>query len=158
MSGTFLFTVCALTIACASAFMHPFLWEELPIPPSPNASRRFQLPALRSYSDDSGVPWRMLRNVPLHSRIAQNEIRTQRAENMMADLFSVILHADDCALLERQAQGMGAVYLDSGFNMTRLPFLLRSGVRDIMGKYSVPLRPLERKWTVVDSNESRLDV
>ena len=100
----------------------------------------------------------MLRNVPLHSRIAQNEIRTQRAENMMADLFSVILHADDCALLERQAQGMGAVYLDSGFNMTRPPFLLRSGVRDIMGKYSVPLRPLERKWTVVDSNESRLDV
>jgi hypothetical protein len=158
MSGTFLFGVFTLTIACASAFMHPFLWEELPIPAAPNASRRFQLPALRSFSDDVGVPWGTFRNTPVHSRITQAEIRTQRVENMMVDLLSTLLHADDCALVERQAQGMGAVYLDSGFNMSRPPFLLRSGVRDIMGKYSVPLRPLERKWTVVGSNESRLHV
>ena len=157
MSGTFLFGVFAMTIACASAFMHPFLWEEPPLP-SPNSSRRFQLPVLRSYSDDVGVPWGTFRNTPVHSRIAQAEIRTQRVENMMVDLFSTLLHADDCALVERQAQGMGAVYLDRGFNMSRPPFLMRSGVRDIMGKYSVPLRPLERKWTVVGSNESRLDV
>ena len=158
MSGSFMFTVCALTIAYASAFMHPFLWDEMPMPPSPNASRRFQLPALRLSSDDTGVPWRTFRNIPVHSRIAQNEIRTQRVENMLADLFSVLLHADDCTLLERQAQGMGAVYLDSGFNVSRPPFLLRSGVRDIMGKYSVPLRPLERKWTPVVSNETAIDV
>jgi hypothetical protein len=157
MSGTFLFTVCALTIACASAFMHPFVWEELPLP-SPNSSRRFQLPALRSYSDDVGVPWGTFRNTPVHNRIAQAEIRTRRVEDMMVDLLSTLLHADDCALMERQAQGMGPVYLDSGFNMSRPPFLLRSGVRDIMGKYNVPLRPLERKWTVVGSNASRLDV
>ena len=158
MSGTFLFGVFTLTIACASAFMHPFLWEELPIPPSPNVSRRFQLPELRLQSDDPGVPWRTFRNIPVHSRISQNEIRTQRVENMMTELFSTLMHADDCSLLERQAQGMGAVYLDSGFNVSRPPFLLRSGVRDIMGKYSVPLRPLERKWTPVVSNETAIDV
>ena len=158
MSGSFLFTVCALAIAHASAFMHPFLWEELPIPASPNASRRFQLPELRLQSDDPGVPWRTFRNIPVHSRIAQNEIRTQRVENMMTELFSTLMHADDCSLLERQAQGMGAVYLDSGFNMSRPPFLLRNGVRDIMSKYSVPLRPLERKWTAVVSNETAIDV
>ena len=158
MSGSFFFTVCALAIAHTSAFMHPFVWEELPIPPSPNVSRCFQFPGPRLQSDDPGVPWRTFRNIPVHSRIAQNEIRTQRVENMMTDLFSVLMHADDCTLLERQAQGMGSVYLDSGFNMSRPPFLLRSGVRDIMGKYSVPLRPLERKWTAVRSNETVIDV
>jgi len=157
MSGTFLFGIFTLTIACASAFMHPFVWEELPLP-SPNSSRRFPLPVLRSYSDDVGVPWGTFRNTPVHSRISQAEIRTQRVENMMVDLLSTLLHADDCALVERQAQGMGAVYLDSGFNMSRPPFLLRSGVRDIMGKYNVPVRPLERKWSVIGSNASRLDV
>jgi hypothetical protein len=116
------------------------------------------LPALRSYSDDVGVPWGTFRNTPVHNRVAQAEIRTKRVEDMMVDLLSTLLHADDCALLERQAQGMGPVYLDSGFNMSRPPFLLRSGVRDIMGKYNVPLRPLERKWSVIGSNASRPDV
>jgi hypothetical protein len=41
---------------------------------------------------------------------------------------------------------MGPVYLDANFSMSRPPLLLRSGVREIMGKYNLPLRPVERKW------------
>lgn len=138
-------------LALANAFMHPFLWDEQPLSPvpPPNSSRRFHLPALRLYSNESGVPWPTYRSMPVHSRIAQTEIKAQRVENMIVDLFAVVLHADDCALLERQARGIGPVYLDTAFNMTRQPFLLRNGVREIMQKYSLPLRPLERKWNPV---------
>lgn len=143
-----------LALSHASAFVHPFLWDELPLhtPLTPNTSRRFHLPALRLYSNESGVPWPTYRSLPVHSRITQVEIKNHRVENMLCDLFSVLLHADDCALLERQARGIGEIYIDTGFNMSRQPFLLRNGVREIVGKYNVPLRPLERKWTVVESN------
>jgi hypothetical protein len=151
MSGKVLLFLPLLALAHASAFMHPFLWDELPLPalPTPNSSRRFHLPALRLYSNESGVPWPTYRSLPVHSRLAQAEIRTQRVENILVDLCAVVLHADDCALLERQANGMGSVYIDTGFNMSRQPFMLRTGVREIMGKYSLPLRPLERKWNPV---------
>jgi len=66
---------------------------------------------------------------------------------MVTDLIAALMHADDCTLLERQAQGMGAVYLDTNFSMSRPPLLLRSAVREILGRYNVPLRPVERKWT-----------
>jgi hypothetical protein len=66
---------------------------------------------------------------------------------MLTDLISVLIHADDCTLLERQAQGMGAVYLDANFTMSRPPLLLRAGVREIMSRYNIPLRPVERRWT-----------
>ncbi len=140
--------------------MHPFLWEDLPRLPSPNASRRFHLPTFKAHSDpdDPGILWRVSRSTPVHSRMAQNELNTRRLENILTDFFSTLLLADDCALLERQAQGMGAVYLDAGFNVSRAPFLLRRGVQDIMGKYNLPLRPIERKWHVACVNASEIDV
>lgn len=151
MPAKFLLVLSTLALAHASAFMHPFLWDELPLSPitPPNSSRRFHLPALRLYSNESGVPWPTYRSMPVYSRINQAEIKTQRVENMLVDLFTVLLYADDCALLERQARGIGPVYLDTAFNMSREPFLLRNGVREIMQKYSLPLRPLERKWNPV---------
>ena len=162
MHGTFFVCVCAVMLACSNAFIHPFVLEDLPLTrmPSPNASRRFHLPAVKSHSDpeEPGMPWRFLKGTPVHSRIAQNEINTRRVESMLVDFFSALLHADDCTLLERHAQGMGAVYLDVGFNVSRPPFLLRHGVRDIMGKYNLPLRPVEHKWNVACSNESEIDV
>ena len=149
-------------LACSNAFIHPFVLEDLPLTrmPSPNASRRFQLPTFKAHSDpeESRVPWSVFGGTPVHSRIAQNEINTRRLENMITDFFSALLYADDCTLLERQTQGMGPVYLDTGFNVTRPPLLLRRGVRDIMSKYNIPLCPVEHKWHVTPSNESRVDV
>ncbi len=49
---------------------------------------------------------------------------------------------------------MGAVYLDTNFTMSRPPLLLRSGVREIMSRYNLPLRPVERKWTWGDNTTS----
>ena len=68
---------------------------------------------------------------------------------MVGDLFSVLLNAEDLALIERQARD-SEIYIDKGFNMSRKPFMLRNGIREIVGKYSIPVRPLERKWTTVD--------
>jgi hypothetical protein len=76
---------------------------------------------------------------------------------MLTDLFSALLHADDCTLLERQTQGMGSVYLDANFSMSRPPLLLRTGVREIMSKYNVPLRPVERKWKPSAYNDNTTD-
>ena len=148
-----------LVLAHASAFIHPFILDDLPLPslPSPHTSRRFHLPALRLYSNESGVPWPTYRSLPVHSRLTQAEIKTQRVESMIGDLFTVLLHADDCALLERQASGIGEIYIDTGFNMSRKPFLLRNGVREIANKYNIPLRPLERKWNVVEETTKQDD-
>jgi hypothetical protein len=148
-----------LMLAHASAFIHPFMLDDMPPPslPSPNTSRRFHLPALRLYSNESGVPWPTYRSLPVHSRLTQAEIKTQRVESMIGDLFSVLLYADDCALLERQASGIGEIYIDTGFNMSRRPFLLRNGVREIANKYNIPLRPLERKWNVVEETTKQDD-
>jgi hypothetical protein len=158
MHGTFVVCVCAVMLTCSNAFIHPFLWEDFPRMPSPNASRRFQLPTFKASSDIEGIPWIGVRSSPVQSRIQKNEINTRRLENMLTEFFSVLLYADDCTLLERQTQGMGPVYLDTGFNTSRSPLLLRSGVRDIMRKYNIPLRPVERKWNVTPSNESEIDV
>jgi hypothetical protein len=119
----------------------------------PNSSGRFLLAPRALFADRDQTPirasaaWSKLNNTPILSRITRNEVDTRRVENMLTDLISVIMHADDCTLLERQAQGMGSVYLDANFTMSRPPFLLRSGVSDIMGRYNLPLRPVERKWT-----------
>ena len=50
--------------------------------------------------------------------------------------------------------GMGEVYLDANFSMSRPPLLLRTGVREIMTKYNLPLRPVERKWMPAPYNET----
>ena len=157
MYTSLLVGMCTLVMACTGAFVHPFLFEDFTQLPSPNMSNRLQLPVLKSRSEESGIPWRGLRGDYVHNRIVQNEIQTRRVENMLTDFFSALLHADDCTLLERQTQGMGVVYLDVGFNVSRPPLLLRHGVQDIMSKYNVPLRPVERKWNVARWNESTSD-
>lgn len=75
---------------------------------------------------------------------------TRRQERILTELFSVIMQADDVALLEREAGNMGLAYLDTNFSMCRRPVLLRNQVRDIMSKYGLPIIPLERKWTPVN--------
>ena len=92
------------------------------------------------------------------SRITRNEVNTRRVENIMLDFFAALIHADDCTLLERQTQGMGPVYLDANFSMSRPPFLLRAGVRDIMSKYNLELRPVERRWMKSQYKEDTTDL
>ena len=155
MQHSLLALVSILTLAVGDSFMLPFLWDDSGIfPVLPNASRRFLMPPTRLSSDDISaepppppVTWSKLNNAPVLSRITRNEINTRRVENMLADFFAALIHADDCTLLERQTKGMGAVYLDANFSMSRSPLLLRTGVREIMSKYNLPLRPVERKWT-----------
>ncbi|MBV5277407.1 hypothetical protein JZU56_06430 [bacterium] len=129
--------------------------DPLVFPVTGNASRRFQLPPTR-LSPDEGIraeppppptTWSKLNNAPVLSRITRNEVNTRRLENILADFFAALIHADDCTLLERQTQGMGPVYLDANFSMSRPPLLLRTGVREIMSKYNLQMRPVERKWT-----------
>ncbi len=154
MQRSVLCLLVTLTIAVSDSFMHSFLADDSAVfPVLPNASRRYQLtcPALAPDGADTppraSASWSKLNNTPILSRITRNEIDTRRVENMLTDLISVLIHADDCTLLERQAQGMGAVYLDANFTMSRPPLLLRAGVREIMSRYNIPLRPVERRWT-----------
>jgi hypothetical protein len=153
MQHSFILLIFAIT--ATHGFMHAFLADDSAVfPVLPNASRRFLMPPTRLSSDDISaepppppVTWSKLNNAPVLSRITRNEINTRRVENMLADFFAALIHADDCTLLERQTQLMGAVYLDTNFSMSRPPRLLRTGVREIMSKYKLELRPVERKWT-----------
>ena len=150
---------CLLT--SSDSFMLSFLTDDPAVFPAiPNSSRRFVLSRASLHTDGAETPppptWSKHNNTPYLSRITRNEINTRRVENMLADFFSALLHADDCTLLERQTQGMGAVYLDANFSMSRPPLLLRTGVRDIMAKYNLPLRPVERKWTPSTHNQSTI--
>ena len=148
MHGAFFVGVCAVILAVSSAFMHPFLWEDLPRLPPANASRRFHLPTFSAHSDpdEPGIPWRFLGGIPVHSRIAQNEINTRRTESILTDLCSLLLKVEDGMLL------------DKGSNASRPRFVLRRGVRDIMDKYSLPLRAVEHRCNLACSNESEIDV
>jgi hypothetical protein len=133
MHGAVFVGVCAVMLADSSAFMHPFLWEDVPRLPPANASRRFQLPKFSAHSDpdELGTPWRFLGVIPVHSRIAQTEINTRRVESILTDLCSLLLKVDGGVQLERRG-------LDRGSNASHTPFLLRRGVRDIMDKYKLP--------------------
>jgi hypothetical protein len=159
MQHNYICLLLVLTIAVSNSFMHSFLADDSAVfPVLPNASRRFQLSPTSLSPDVPETPprasasWSKLNNSPIMNRISRNEINTRRLENMLTDLVSVLIHADDCTLLERQAQGMGPVYLDANFSMSRPPLLLRSGVRELMSRYSLPLRPVERKWTPSSNN------
>jgi len=165
MQHTTLSLLCFCLLTIADSFMLSFLAEDPAIfPVIPNSSRRFVLPPVNLYTDGANTPpspiWSKLNNAPVLSRITRNEINTRRVENMMADFFSALIHADDCTLLERQTQGMGVVYLDANFSMSRPPLLLRTGVREIMNKYNLPLRPVERKWApyVYPANATDVDI
>jgi hypothetical protein len=108
MQHSFILLIFAITTT--HGFMHAFLADDSAVfPVLPNASRRFQLSRTAIYpgSGESPPPptWSKLNNTPVLSRITRNEINTRRVENMLTDLFSALLHADDCTLLERQTQG-----------------------------------------------------
>jgi len=77
-----------------------------------------------------------------------------RHERMLVELFSALLQADDIALLEREAHGMGVVYLDYNFSMSRAPLLLRNSVLELMRRYDLRLIPVERKWNPVPGNHT----
>ena len=152
MQHTTLCFLCFCFLTTTDSFMHSFLADDSAVfPVLPNASRRFQLSRTALYPDGAesrpAPTWSKLNNTPILSRITRNEINTRRVENMLVDFLSVLMYADDCTLLERQTQGMGAVYLDANFSMSRPPLLLRTGVREIIAKYNLPMRPVERKWT-----------
>ena len=159
MQRILLCLVSFLTMTMSDAFMHAFLADDSAVfPVLPNASRRFNLPPTALFADRletsprASASWSKLNNTSILSCITRNEIDTRRVENMLTDLVSVLMHADDCTLLERQTQGMGPVYFDTNFSMTRPPRLLRAGVREIMSRYNLPLRPVERKWTYLSHN------
>ena len=42
--------------------------------------------------------------------------------------------------------------------MSRAPLLLRTGVREIMSRYNLPLRPVERKWMPSSYNENATEI
>jgi hypothetical protein len=161
MRHTFLWVLSFVVLALTDGFMLAFLADDPAVfPVLPNASRRFLLPPTRLSPDEAiraeavraeppppPTTWSKLNNAPVLSRITRNEVNTRRVENILTDFFAALIHADDCTLLERQTQGMGPVYLDANFSMSRPPLLLRTGVRDIMAKYNLQMRPVERKWT-----------
>ena len=95
-----------------------------------------------------GTPWPVYASNVSRPRLHPH-FDTRRQERILNEFFTVLLQADDVALLEREASAMGPAYLDTNFTMCRRPVLLRSSVRDIMSKYGMPLTPLERKWTPV---------
>jgi hypothetical protein len=49
---------------------------------------------------------------------------------------------------------MGPVYMDGSFNMSRGPMMLRAAVRDVMLRYEIPARPVERKWLSGNHSEA----
>jgi hypothetical protein len=95
-----------------------------------------------------GTPWPVYRGNVTRPRLYPHH-ETRRQERILNEFFSALLDADDIALVERNAQGMGLAYLDTNFTMCRRPLLIRNSVRNIMSKYGMPVVPVERKWTPV---------
>lgn len=93
----------------------------------------------------AGVPAALFRH-PVSARLCASENRLQRLESALAELCAAVLHADDVGLLEQHSVGMGPVYMDGSFNMSRPPLMLRAVVRDVMARYELPVRPVEHKW------------
>jgi hypothetical protein len=165
MERSFFCLLLMLSIPATHSFMQAFLADDSAVfPVLPNASCRFPLlqralsPDRRETPPRASASWSKLNHTPILNRITRNEANTRRVEDMLTDLIAVLIHADDCTLLERQTQDMGAVYLDTNFTMSRPPLLLRAGVREIMGRYNLPLRPVERKWTCDTDNTTSVRI
>jgi len=91
---------------------------------------------------------------PVSARLCVSENKLKRLENALAELCAAVLHADDVALLERRASGMGRVYLDGSFNMSRSPLMLRAAVRDVMVRYELQVRPAQHNWLSRNHSQS----
>jgi len=82
----------------------------------------------------------------LETRVLRLERRVTQLNAMIEDLCSALLHCDDVALMERNARGMGEIYLDASFASTRRPRVLREEVIQIMNRHSVSDKPLMYTW------------
>jgi hypothetical protein len=91
---------------------------------------------------------------PVSARLCTSENRLLRLENALGDLCAAVLQADDIGLLEQHSTGMGRVYLDGGFNMSRRPLMLRAAVREVMQRYELPVRPVQHTWLSSNHSES----
>ena len=91
---------------------------------------------------------------PVSARLCASENCLARLENVVAELCAAVLQADDIGLLEQHSAGMGRVYMDGGFNMSRRPLMLRAAVREVMARYEVPLRPVTHQWLSGNHSES----
>jgi hypothetical protein len=142
----------ALALAYASAHKptktHAFVCT--PPPDILPGLRQSKLARTDTCLTNRGTPWPTNQaNVTLNRPRLHTYCDSRRQERILAEFFSALLDADDLALLERETQAMGVAYLDTNFSMCRRPLLLRSSVRYLMQKYSLPTIPLERKWTPV---------
>ncbi len=99
-----------------------------------------------SFSPPGATPAGALFRHPVSARLCASENRLQRLESALAELCAAVLQADDIGLLEQHSAGMGPIYQDGSFNMSRGPLMLRAAVRDVMLRYELPARPVQRKW------------
>jgi hypothetical protein len=91
---------------------------------------------------------------PVSARLCVSENKLKRLENALAELCAAVLHADDVALLERRASGIGRVYMDGSFNMSRSPLMLRAAVRDVIVRYDLQVRPVQHNWLSHNHSQS----
>ena len=101
-------------------------------------------PLLEKPSNSSGSC--LLREAELAKQHADLARRVSMLETTLAAVFSSLLHCDDVALLERQASGIGDIYLDSGFTSTRKPRMLRPELRRIASTQGIVPLPLMHSW------------
>jgi hypothetical protein len=73
--------------------------------------------------------------------------RIMQLENVLRDLTSALVYADDMAMAERQTLQAGNIYLDMSSNVTRQPLLLRRAVADLARKHGNPVSPPVHHWS-----------
>ena len=101
-------------------------------------------PLLDKPSNSSGAC--LSREASLARQNADLARRVCLLETTLAAVFSSLLHCDDMALLERQASGIGDIYLDSGFTSTRKPRMLRQELRRIAATQGIVPMPIMHSW------------
>lgn len=143
-------TLLALTVPYNSAFCPPPLALTLRSPP----------PALTSCSSipsDSGVERDLVLHepprVPLPSMTRKDRLdlqrhhkRIERLEAAVEDICSAILHADDVALLEREGNRIGSIYMDTDLSKSRNPRMLRRTLMQAMVRHQFAVKPPENHW------------
>jgi len=93
------------------------------------------------------------------TRVLRLQRRVTQLTAMIEDLCSALLYCDDVALMERNARGMGEIYLDASFTSIRRPRVLRQEVMQMMNKHGVANKPLMYTWrnNRTSHNAPRLD-
>ena len=112
------------------------------------------LPFFAGAPGRGALPTRALCRHPVSARLCVSENRLLSLENALGELCSAVLHADDIGLLEQHSTGMGRIYLDGGFNMSRPPLMLRAAVRLLVMRYDLPVRPVQHTWLSRNHSDS----